>query len=92
MDLKRRTAKFISTAQYSADIATLWRIRRQFTPDLTDDTGNGSAAVFTVFAPYSFIDLIGRKYPARMASQICKNCKFMVSQSNKLTAAGYSLQ
>ena len=51
--------KFISTAQYSPDIATLWCIRRQLAPDLTDDTGNGSAAAFTVSIPYSLVNLAG---------------------------------
>ncbi len=51
--------KFISTAQYSPDIATLWCIRRQLAPDLTDDTGNGGAAVFTISIPYSLVNLAG---------------------------------
>ena len=51
--------KFISTARYGADIATLWCIWRQLAPDLTDDTGNGGAAVFTVSIPYGLINLAG---------------------------------
>ena len=51
--------KFISTAQYSSDIATLWCIRRQLAPDLTDDIGNGGAAAFTVSIPYSLVNLAG---------------------------------
>ena len=91
MDLKRRTAKFIPTAQYGADITALWCIRRQLATNLTDDTGNGSSAVFTIFAPYSFIDLMSGKYPTGMTGQICKDCKFMVSQSDESTVAIYSL-
>ena len=51
--------KFISTAQYSSDIATLWCIRRQLAPDLTDDIGNGGAAAFTVSISYSLVNLAG---------------------------------
>ena len=51
--------KFISTAQYSSDIATLWCIGRQLAPDLTDDIGNGGAAAFTVSIPYGLINLAG---------------------------------
>ena len=91
MDLKRRTAKFIPTAQYGADITSLRHVWRQLAPDLADDTGNCSSAVFTVRIPHSFIDLAGRKYPARMTSQICKDCKFMVSQSDEGTVAIYGL-
>ena len=91
MDLKRRTAKFIPTAQYSPDITALRRIRCQLASDLADYAGNSGTAVFTVRSPHSLIDLAGRKDPARMASQISKDSKLMVSQSNKLTAAGYRL-
>ena len=51
MDLKRRTAKFIPTAQYGADITSLRHVWRQLAPDLADDTGNCSSAVFTVRIP-----------------------------------------
>ena len=91
MDLKRRTAKFIPTAQYGADITALRRIRCQLATDLTDYTGNCSAAVLTIFVPYSFIDLMSGKYPTWMTSQICKDCKFMVSQSDESTVAIYGL-
>ena len=83
--------KFIPAAQHSADITASWHIRCQFTPDLADDTGNGSTAAFAVFIPYSLVNLAGWEYPARVTSQICKNCKFMVSQSDKLPSAGYCL-
>ena len=52
---------------------------------------NCSAAVLTIFVPYSFIDLMSGKYPTWMTSQICKDCKFMVSQSDEGTVAIYSL-
>ena len=34
-------------------------IRDRLAPDLTDDTGNGGAAVFTVSIPYGLINLAG---------------------------------
>ena len=40
---------------------------------------------------YSFIDLMSGKYPTGMTGQICKDCKFMVSQSDESTVAIYSL-
>jgi hypothetical protein len=51
--------KFIPAAQHSADITASWHIRCQFTPDLADDTGNGSTAAFAVFIPYSLVNLAG---------------------------------
>lgn len=91
MDLKRRTAKFIPTAQYGADITSLRHVWRQLATDLADYTGNCGSAVLTISIPHSFVDLAGRKYPAKMTSQISEDSKLMVSQSNKLTVAGYSL-
>mgnify|MGYP004431306679 CR=1 FL=1 len=57
--LKGRAVKLISTAQYSADITAFWRVRRQLATNLTDDTGNGGAAVFTISSPYSLVNLAG---------------------------------
>ena len=51
--------KFIPTAQYGADITALRRVWRQLATDLTDDAGNCSTAVFTVFIPYGLINLAG---------------------------------
>lgn len=71
--LKGGTVKLISAAQYGADITALRCVRRQLATDLTDYTGNCSATVLTIFAPYSFIDLMSGKYPTWMSSQICKD-------------------
>ena len=91
MDLKRRPAKFIPTAQYGADIASLRHVWRQLAPDLADDTGNCSSAVFTVRIPHSFIDLAGRKYPARMTSQISEDSKLMLGHRNKIATTVHSM-
>ena len=91
MDLKRRTAKFIPTAQYGADITSLRHVWRQLATDLADYTGNCGSAVLTIRIPHSFVDLAGRKYPARMTSQICKNCEFMVSHRNKIAITVHSM-
>lgn len=91
MDLKRRTAKFIPTAQYGADITSLRHVWRQLATDLADYTGNCGFAVLTIRIPHSFVDLAGRKYPSRMTSQICKNCEFMVSHRNKIAITVHSM-